>query len=104
VRLVDAAGKPLAKHKPWLQLVVTPGPPANQALAEGKLAAEVVTLIDQHHYRGGDPCTDAEGFITLQGLIPGATYRIKKSQLAGEVLQDFTVEAGQTRELEITVK
>jgi RNA polymerase sigma factor (sigma-70 family) len=103
VRFLDAAGKPLVKYKPWVQLVVTPGPPINQAIAEGKLAPEVVTLINQH-LEPTEPCTDAEGYITLNGLVPGATYRIKNPALDGEVLRDFTVEAGQTRELEIVVK
>jgi RNA polymerase sigma factor (sigma-70 family) len=103
VRLRDAAGKPLVKYKPWLQLVVTPGPPANQAIAEGKLAAEVITLINKYG-EPAEPCTNAEGYITLQGLIPGATYRIKKSTTTGEVVREFTVEAGQTRELEAVVE
>jgi protocatechuate 3,4-dioxygenase beta subunit len=105
VRFLDGAGKPLANYQPWLQLVVTPGPPVNQALADGKLAAEVVTLISQ--YAGNpptEPHADADGYLTLHGLIPGATYRFKKPPLAGEVIRDFTAEAGKTIELEVRVK
>ncbi len=103
LRFVDGDGKPLAKHKPWVQLVVTDGAPANQAIKEGKLSAEVVTLISQY----GDPAephADADGILKLEGLIPGATYRIKQARLAGEVLKEFTAEAGKTLELTVTVK
>jgi RNA polymerase sigma factor (sigma-70 family) len=103
VRYVDADGKPLAKYPPWLQLVVTPGPAIHQALKDKVLAAEVVTLIGRFPE---DIRTDAEGRVTFQGLIPGATYRLKKTMAEPEniVLKDFTVEAGKVAELEVMVK
>ena len=103
VRFVDAAGKPLAKHQPWVQLVVTTGPPVNQAIREGKLAPEVVTLINQYD-DASEPHADADGVLTLKGLIPGATYRIKHARLEGEVLKDFTAESGKAVEVTVTVK
>jgi protocatechuate 3,4-dioxygenase beta subunit len=103
IRFVDGDGKPLAKHKPWVQLVVTPGPPANQAIKEGKLSAEVVTLISQY-IDETEPRADADGVLTLEGLIPGATYRIKQTRLEGEVIKEFTAEAGKALELTVTVK
>jgi hypothetical protein len=100
VRFVDADGKPLAKHKPWVQLLMTPGPPANEAIRNGKLSAEVVTLISPHF---DEPLADADGVLKMEGLIPGATYRIKLARLEGEVIKEFTAEAGKALELTVTV-
>jgi RNA polymerase sigma factor (sigma-70 family) len=107
VRFVDAEGKPLAKYSPWLQLVVTPGPAIHVALRDKVLAADVITLTGR--YGGGQPedvATDAEGRITFEGLIPGATYRLKRirTEPENEVIKEFSVEAGKARELEVVVK
>jgi RNA polymerase sigma factor (sigma-70 family) len=109
LRFLDGAGKPLAAYSPWVQLVVTPGPPIFKAVEDKTLAAEVITLVGRYgNHQEGQPKTDAEGRLTLQGLIPGATYRIKKHVIVvedrGEVLKDFSVEGGKTAELEIVVK
>jgi hypothetical protein len=107
VRFVDGDGKPLARYAPWLQLVVTPGPPIRQALEDKVLAAEVVALTGHNgDPQPGEPQTDAEGRVTLQGLIPGATYRLKKAlqEPRNDVLKEFTVEVGKTLELEVVVK
>jgi RNA polymerase sigma factor (sigma-70 family) len=103
LRFVDGNGKPLAKHKPWVQLLVTDGQPANEAIKDGKLSAEVVTLITQY-IDESEPHADADGVLKLEGLIPGATYRIKQARLEGEVIKEFKVEAGKTLELSVTVK
>jgi hypothetical protein len=103
LHFVDAAGKPLAKYKPGLQLVVTPGLPVGQAIKEGKLAAEVVTLISQY-LDGNEPHAGADGLLTLEGLIPGATYRVRKAEYDTPALTDFTAEAGKMLELTVTVK
>jgi hypothetical protein len=46
---------------------------------------------------------DAEGRLTVRGLIPGATYRLKaydsRAQTAVPLGEPFTVESGQTRKL-----
>jgi RNA polymerase sigma factor (sigma-70 family) len=107
VRFVDGAGKPLADYSPWLQLVVTQGPPIHKALEEKVLAAEVITLIGRYGGgHNGDLTTDAQGNVTFEGLIPGATYRLKKTKVEpnNEVIKEFTVEAGKTTELEVEVK
>jgi RNA polymerase sigma factor (sigma-70 family) len=109
LRFVDGAGKPLAGYSPWVQLVVTPGPPIFKAVEDKTLAAEVITLVGRYgNLQEGEPKTDGEGRVTLQGLIPGATYRIKKHvklvEDRGEVFKDFSVEAGKTAEVEIVVK
>jgi hypothetical protein len=106
VRFVDGAGKPLADYSPWLQLVVTPGPPIHKALEEKVLAAEVITLIGRYGGgQNGDLTTDAKGEVTFEGLIPGATYRLKKTKVEpnNEVIKEFTVEAGRVLELEVAV-
>jgi hypothetical protein len=107
-RFVDGAGKPKKDFIPWLQLVVTPGPPVWKAIEDKTLAAEVVTLAGPYGDQPlGQPKTDAQGYVTYSGLIPGATYRIKMySRDMGHniVLKDFSVEAGKTTELEIVVK
>jgi RNA polymerase sigma factor (sigma-70 family) len=106
IRFVDGAGKPLANYSPWLQLVVTPGPRIYQALEDKTLAAEVVTLTGRYGGQLANNPTDAQGYVTFEGLIPGATYRLKKTDQEpnNEVLKDFTVEAGKTAELEVVVK
>src|SRR5262249_8787331 len=108
LRFTDAAGKPKAEFIPWLQMVVTPGPPVWKAIEDKTLAAEVVTLSGAYGDQPpGQPKSDAQGNVTFTGLIPGATYRIKTySDNMGRniVLKDFTVEAGKTAELEIAVK
>jgi RNA polymerase sigma factor (sigma-70 family) len=107
VRFVDGAGKPLAGYAPWLQLVVTPGPPIHQALQDKVLAAEVVSLTGRYGGgHAGDLQTDKDGCVTFQGLIPGATYRLKKTKVEpnNDVLKDFSVAAGKTAELEVVVK
>jgi RNA polymerase sigma factor (sigma-70 family) len=103
VRFVDGDGKPLAKFSPWLQLVVTPGPTMHQALQDKVLAAEVVTLTEPSGGgQPGDLATDDKGYVRLEGLVPGATYRLKKT--IHEVIKEFTAEAGKTLELTVTAK
>jgi RNA polymerase sigma factor (sigma-70 family) len=105
LRFRAPSGKPLAGYAPWLQLVVTPGPTIYKAEQDKTLAAEVITLVGRYGNLGqGDPLTDAQGQITFHGLIPGATYRLKRTRQEpiNEVLKDFTVEAGKTAELDIT--
>jgi RNA polymerase sigma factor (sigma-70 family) len=108
LRFTDADGKPKKDFIPWLQLVVTPGPPLWKAIEDKTLAAEVVTLAGPYGDQPpGQPKTDAQGYVTYYGLIPGATYRIKmygRDMSRNIVLKDFGVEAGKTAELEIVVK
>jgi protocatechuate 3,4-dioxygenase beta subunit len=106
VRFVDGAGKPRGNYSPWLQLVVTPGPRIYQALLDKTLAAEVVTLTGRYGGQLANNPTDADGYVTFEGLIPGATYRLKKTDQEpnNEVLKDFTVEAGKTLELTVVAQ
>jgi RNA polymerase sigma factor (sigma-70 family) len=106
LRFLGEDGKPLANYTPWVQLAVTPGPPFHKALEGKSLAAEVITLMGRYGAQSGERQTDAQGRITLEGLIPGATYRLKKTlqEPRNEVIKDFRVEAGQTLEMDVVVK
>jgi RNA polymerase sigma factor (sigma-70 family) len=99
-RFLDAQGKPVADHRPILDIVVTPGPHRYdfEASQKGQLAADQDFLvnIDRHNYLKG-PVTNAEGRCTFPALIPGVTYRFSafyKGMFS--VARDFTVEAGKT--------
>jgi hypothetical protein len=108
LRFVDDAGKPKADFVPWLQLVVTPGPQVWKAIEDKTLAAEVVSLAGPYGDQPpGQPKTDAQGYVTYHGLIPGATYRVKtygNDMGRNIVLKDFSVKVGKTAEIEIVVR
>src|SRR5262249_37325481 len=69
VRFVDADGK-AARVVPWLELLVTP--------KQGKLPAEWMQLGRPNiSPQPGLLTPDKEGRLTISGLIPGATYRLR---------------------------
>ncbi len=108
LRLVDPGGKPLARFAPTrlVLMVVTPG-----ALGVGRVQKEYPLIADQATMDRIDAInfakpltTDAEGWITLPALIPGATYRIADPTTSGtaegpKVRRDFTVKSGETLDL-----
>jgi RNA polymerase sigma factor (sigma-70 family) len=108
VRCVDGKGK-AAPQKVWLELVVKPGPSLAKSRELGKPAGEASLLAVPYSLRGekSPVAADGEGRVTIPGLIPGATYRVKV--LAGPPMQenevvvekDFTVEAGKKTKLEL---
>jgi hypothetical protein len=108
VRFVDAEGKAV-QQKMWLELLVKPGPSMMTSRAEGKAAGEGALLATPYSLRGekSPVAADADGRITIPGLIPGATYRIKvmtgQQGLENETIfeKDFTVEAGKKIKLEL---
>ncbi len=101
-RLVDAQGKPLARHRPLLWLLVPPGPhpaPADfKDLRDHNLRTrDAVWAAYLDPARHGDgPRTDGQGRVTFPSLIPGATYRIL---LGPGKVRDFTAEPGRTTAL-----
>ncbi len=112
VRLVDAAGKPIANYRLAIQIVVTPG--RFQCDFDGNvrgedLAADAGPALGYSSYMGGTP-TDATGGTTFNGLIPGATYRLLTTEgdnisIDSKVLKDFQVKPGEALELPaITIK
>ena len=108
VRFVDAKGKAV-QQKVWLELLVKPGPSVTKSRADGRAAGEGALLATPYSLRGEKSplAADAEGRITIPGLIPGATYRLKvlagQMGLENETIfeKDFTVEAGKKIKLEL---
>jgi RNA polymerase sigma factor (sigma-70 family) len=96
IRLRDAAGKP-SRATPWVELEVVPD--------RGKLEGERAALAPRGFIGlGKTPMTpDKEGRLTVRGLVPGATYRLKaydfRAQAVVALGEAFTVEAGKTRKL-----
>jgi RNA polymerase sigma factor (sigma-70 family) len=97
VRIVDAKGMP-SKHQLWPELIVTP--------VRGAFLEESVWLGGL--VRAGETPAlrpDAEGWVTIPALIPGATYRLvgPDPQLSfpviGAIGRPITVQAGKTLRL-----
>jgi hypothetical protein len=107
-RFVGPDGKPVAKHRPHFEFVITPGPDrfSRDKKARAELAADVEFManVDRKHYWSG-PLTDAEGRITLPSLIPGALYRITDFSTVNDqnegprIRREFTVQPGETLDL-----
>jgi hypothetical protein len=107
--LIDSEGNRLAKFRPRIEMIVTPGVPEYDAdaMLRGELAADVVELyrIDRANYEPG-PRTDEQGRITFPALIPGATYRLTGT-FGGRriIVREFTVGTGKTISLgEIVIR
>jgi hypothetical protein len=102
-RVVDTAGKPLARQRLHLQFVMIPGPALYEARSRegGELASDdtFVANIDALHYWDG-PLSDAEGKATFEALIPGATYRTFEPTADGNVRhREFKLGAGENVKL-----
>jgi RNA polymerase sigma factor (sigma-70 family) len=106
-RFVGPDGKPVAKHQPHFEIIVTSGPSAisRDKKEQGEFAADaaLVANVDRKHY-WHMPVTDAGGRIALNSLIPGALYRITDFSTVNdkrgiEVRKDFSVKPGETLDL-----
>ena len=105
-RFVDGEGKPLKNQSiraaVILKMVITPGPPCEQADDKGLLEADQVfaenLLSRKDRVARKQLKTDADGRCTYSGLIPGATYRLSVwDKDAGVVLKkEFRAEDGKT--------
>jgi RNA polymerase sigma factor (sigma-70 family) len=95
VRLLDKKGKP-ARALAWVELVVTP----RQGRGKNLVHAETISVTPFAY--GGRP--DDKKPLTFEGLIPGATYRVRVL-LPGEAVnqfrreKEFTVKAGKAAKL-----
>jgi hypothetical protein len=89
------------------EMVVTPGPPSTTAKGQADLLSAdemYLTVVDPINY-DIEQVFDADGRITLPGLIPGATYRcidhtaVIPGEAGPEIRKEFTVKPGETLDL-----
>jgi RNA polymerase sigma factor (sigma-70 family) len=97
VRLVDAAGEPLAGHRPRVHFWLAYDRPAGEP-DDGRQRPDSIfqSWIDPSHYLPG-PATDAAGTVSLPALIPGLEY--KAGFMVGgqeRLTEPFRVGPGQT--------
>lgn|GEM_PF-1070606 len=114
VRMLDASGKPLVNYKPGLQAMVIKGRYQldyfDQNIYDDSLAAAAGSPYLDGRRNTEIPCTDAEGRVTVDGLIPGAIYRLLTTErgyltLDSALLKDFSVASGHTTDLgDVTIK
>ncbi len=100
-RFVTNKGKILSDHKPMLLLIMTPGTAATHFIKPDQpLWAE--SIIWENVTRPAkDPKTDSDGRVTIDHLIPGATYRIAFTGADGLWTDgyEFTVRSGETTDV-----
>jgi RNA polymerase sigma factor (sigma-70 family) len=103
VRFLDKEGNPLEGHWPEVEMLFAPGPQKYDAKSaqRGLFAADAVDLSNVHRlsYQLHTFRTDREGRITLEGLVPGVTYRLVSLQQGPRILREFTVQPGETVDL-----
>ena len=108
MRMVDAKGKPLQGKQPQIQIVLSPGTIMASIMLSGKddkdLEGDWIIWENFHrgHYTGLK--TDADGRVTIPGLIPDAPYQVtsfdaKFDQREGMAKVDCRVPAGKTLKL-----
>jgi RNA polymerase sigma factor (sigma-70 family) len=107
-RFVGPDGKPVAKHQPSFEFVMTPGPNymsrSERDRAQLSADADFMANVDRKHY-WNLPRTDAQGGLTMVSLIPGALYRINDMSTVNDVnkgtqvRKDFSVRPGETVDL-----
>jgi hypothetical protein len=103
VRFLDKEGRPREGYWPSVEMVLRPGPHEFdfKAVEKGLLAADAVHLANVYRssYQMNLFRTDAQGKITLTGLVPGVTYRIVSYNERPIIVREFTVEPGHTLDL-----
>jgi hypothetical protein len=93
-RLVSGDGVPFRKRQAKVDLIITPGSKGGDP--RGGPMADEIDLTYSHRLRDAhEPRTDDKGRLTLPGLVPGATYRIRTQT----GVKEFTVESGKTTEV-----
>jgi hypothetical protein len=97
-RFVTDQGKVLSNHEPFLLLRVTPGATATRTVKQDQ-PVWADSIIWQNIVRPAKvPKTDADGRVTVDNLIPGATYRVSFVNKQGDFDEgyEFTVRSGET--------
>jgi hypothetical protein len=117
-RFADQDGKPLVKHRPFFQIVITPGVFASPSFEHDDKKELEADSLNLPYWVGIFPfwksdspyanlLTDPDGRITFPTLIPGATYRIAlpnsgtgkafwdEGAIKGFPTRDFTVKLGE---------
>jgi hypothetical protein len=68
------------------------------------MAAETVHLATNYAEMGKKPGNgNPPGMLTIHGLVPGATYRVRQFQQP-KVLKDFTAESGKTIDVDVPLQ
>jgi RNA polymerase sigma factor (sigma-70 family) len=96
-RLVDSAGKPLARYRDPYLITMVVGP-VRSALSRDN--EEFLCRLDPINYPNGS-VSDAQGRVVLPALIPGATYRIHDISApsddgTGRLRKEFAVRSCET--------
>ncbi|MCH7989450.1 MAG: hypothetical protein IID46_09945 [Planctomycetes bacterium] len=100
-RFENNKGEVLADFKPRLLMIVTPGVTATHHIQPDQpLWAESI-IWDNIVRPGKVPKTDADGRVTVNDLIPGATYRLQFISKKGlwDNGYEFTVRSGETTDV-----
>jgi RNA polymerase sigma factor (sigma-70 family) len=100
VRLVDERGEPLAGQSVKLKLLTERSFSAAMPPLEREADGHTDSWYDPLNY-GGDRRSDAEGWLTLLSLIPGARYALKYADGDGLLREtpEFRVEPGEQLQL-----
>jgi hypothetical protein len=105
VRLVDTQGKPLPGKHPQIQIALTPGTVMAAMVLGGrddkKLEGDWIAWENFHRGHSADLKTDAEGRVTIPGLVPGAPYQVTSIEAKLDLREgipklEFRVPAGAT--------
>jgi hypothetical protein len=96
VRLLDAKGRPLARHEARLMLLTERSLPGDLPPLERAADDHFSFCYDPRHY-ATDPVSDGEGWLTLPALIPGARYMLEYADVKGVLryTPEFRVEPGE---------
>jgi hypothetical protein len=98
VRLVDAAGKPVAGNRVQVWAWLADDHPAGPATAAGRgCHAYAASSVDPRSYVPG-PATGVDGVVRLPALVPGLQYSVRFADPAGRSIATppFRVRAGET--------
>ncbi len=109
IRCVDRQGKPVSKADISPCIVLSPGSFMSASMLSPKDDKDVEgdwgLWFNYHYKRAWEPPTDAQGYTTLSGLVPGANYWVTGwvvgdlNERSGGQKAEFRAMAGQTLNL-----